>query len=131
MSDAENPAVIWWLPVVAMIVPILLFGVTEGNVMHRFRKQSGPRRRGGSTSAPSSSLPSCPICGKDIFAVEPFADDLFPFCSTRCRQIDLLRWCTGQYAIVEPLSPEELDRHLQDQLQEENETPHTADWEEC
>jgi uncharacterized protein len=32
----------------------------------------------------------------------------FPFCSERCRQVDLLRWSQGKYAIVEPLTPEKL-----------------------
>ena len=29
----------------------------------------------------------------------------FPFCSERCRQVDLLRWSKGEYQIVEPLAP--------------------------
>jgi endogenous inhibitor of DNA gyrase (YacG/DUF329 family) len=36
------------------------------------------------------------------------APDCFPFCSERCRQIDLLRWSKGQYAIVEPLMRDQL-----------------------
>jgi uncharacterized protein len=32
----------------------------------------------------------------------------FPFCSERCRQVDLLRWSKGRYAIVEPLAPDQL-----------------------
>ena len=36
------------------------------------------------------------------------AGSYFPFCSERCRQVDLLRWSKGQYAIVEPLTPERL-----------------------
>src|SRR5438093_938969 len=34
------------------------------------------------------------------------ADNWFPFCCERCRQVDLLRWNKGAYAIVEPLTPE-------------------------
>jgi uncharacterized protein len=41
----------------------------------------------------------CPICSKsyEIAAL----DDLpsFPFCSERCRLIDLGRWADGKYAI--------------------------------
>jgi endogenous inhibitor of DNA gyrase (YacG/DUF329 family) len=33
----------------------------------------------------------------------------FPFCSERCRQIDLLRWSKGEYKIVEPLDPRRLE----------------------
>jgi endogenous inhibitor of DNA gyrase (YacG/DUF329 family) len=36
----------------------------------------------------------CPICGKP-----PSADDR-PFCSARCRNVDLQRWFTGGYAIA-------------------------------
>ena len=32
----------------------------------------------------------------------------FPFCSERCRNVDLLRWSDGRYAIVEPLSEDQL-----------------------
>ena len=35
----------------------------------------------------------CPICGKP-------ADDKFkPFCSARCRDVDLNRWLSGVYSI--------------------------------
>ncbi|WP_041344645.1 DNA gyrase inhibitor YacG [Nitrobacter winogradskyi] len=35
----------------------------------------------------------CPICGK------PAAEDSRPFCSERCRDVDLNRWLSGSYAI--------------------------------
>lgn len=35
----------------------------------------------------------CPVCGK------PAAEAVRPFCSPRCRQVDLGRWLTGGYAI--------------------------------
>ena len=38
-------------------------------------------------------LPTCPICGR------PAADELRPFCSRRCADVDLGRWLTGQYRI--------------------------------
>ena len=42
----------------------------------------------------------CPICGK------PAVEERYrPFCSARCRQVDLGRWLAGDYAI--PSSPEE------------------------
>jgi endogenous inhibitor of DNA gyrase (YacG/DUF329 family) len=34
---------------------------------------------------------------------------LIPFCSDRCKSIDLLRWSEGRYAIVEQLSPDEAE----------------------
>jgi uncharacterized protein len=56
----------------------------------------------------------CPICAKS-FSIASL-DDLptFPFCSERCRLIDLGRWIDGAYAIPagtplpeEPASTEE------------------------
>lgn len=35
----------------------------------------------------------CPECGK------PSARDTYPFCSTRCKNIDLNRWLSGAYVI--------------------------------
>ena len=48
----------------------------------------------------------CPICRKAVAAPAEGNSRSFPFCSERCRQVDLLRWSKGQYAIIEPLSPE-------------------------
>ena len=48
----------------------------------------------------------CPICRKTVVTPAEGNSGSFPFCSERCRQVDLLRWSKGQYAIVEPLSPE-------------------------
>jgi len=39
------------------------------------------------------SQAKCPICGK------PAAPAARPFCSSRCRDVDLQRWFTGGYAI--------------------------------
>ncbi len=35
----------------------------------------------------------CPECGR------PSARDSYPFCSERCRNVDLSRWLNGSYAI--------------------------------
>jgi endogenous inhibitor of DNA gyrase (YacG/DUF329 family) len=37
----------------------------------------------------------CPICKKTVTAAEPD----FPFCSDRCRSIDLGKWASGAYVI--------------------------------
>jgi endogenous inhibitor of DNA gyrase (YacG/DUF329 family) len=44
----------------------------------------------------------CPICSKTFTVAK--LDDLpsFPFCSDRCRLIDLGRWIDGVYAIPGP-----------------------------
>lgn len=41
---------------------------------------------------------NCPICGK----VVSFDDPEMPFCSDRCRQIDLGNWATEKYVISTP-----------------------------
>ncbi|WP_099863882.1 DNA gyrase inhibitor YacG [Pararhizobium haloflavum] len=41
----------------------------------------------------------CPECG------QPSARATFPFCSERCKSVDLNRWLTGAYAI--PVREEE------------------------
>jgi len=51
----------------------------------------------------------CPICAKSVAAPSEGAANCFPFCSERCRQVDLLRWSKGKYAIVEPLQPEPVE----------------------
>ncbi|PYV98008.1 MAG: DNA gyrase inhibitor YacG [Acidobacteria bacterium] len=41
----------------------------------------------------------CPICKKVVKS----QDAEFPFCSERCRLIDLGKWASGQYVISSPL----------------------------
>jgi uncharacterized protein len=41
----------------------------------------------------------CPICKKPVKTSDPE----FPFCSERCRTIDLGKWASGQYVISSPL----------------------------
>ncbi len=54
----------------------------------------------------SSKLMKCPTCG---MLVRP-GDEDFPFCSDRCRKIDLGKWASGAYKISSPvLDPEVLE----------------------
>ena len=49
----------------------------------------------------------CAVCGKPVAPDNRFR----PFCSARCRQVDLGRWLAGDYAIPgEALEPPEDDR---------------------
>ncbi len=41
----------------------------------------------------------CPICKNPVTSSDPE----FPFCSERCRTIDLGKWASGQYVISSPL----------------------------
>ena len=45
----------------------------------------------------------CPICSKKVARSDPE----FPFCSERCRTIDLGNWASGKYVIHEPLPSSE------------------------
>jgi uncharacterized protein len=54
----------------------------------------------------------CPICNKAAAQREAGVRTAFPFCSERCRQVDLGRWFTEGYAVpaVEPEEQEEEGR---------------------
>lgn len=43
-----------------------------------------------------------------------------PFCSDRCRVIDLGNWASEKYVIPAPLEPEELERILARQVEPEH-----------
>jgi hypothetical protein len=47
----------------------------------------------------------CPICRKPV----PFNDPNMPFCSDRCRAIDLGNWASGVYGVPVSESENELD----------------------
>ena len=54
----------------------------------------------------SVKLHRCPTCGMFV----KFDDEDFPFCSDRCRKIDLGKWASGVYKISSPiLDPEVLE----------------------
>jgi endogenous inhibitor of DNA gyrase (YacG/DUF329 family) len=42
----------------------------------------------------------CPTCKKQVRSNDPE----FPFCSERCRLIDLGRWASGHYVISSPVT---------------------------
>lgn len=48
----------------------------------------------------------CPTCKK---TGDWFAGKYGPFCSHRCKLIDLGKWFSGENAISEPLKPEHLE----------------------
>jgi len=43
--------------------------------------------------APATDAKKCPICGK------PATEAAKPFCSPRCRDVDLNRWLSGSYVV--------------------------------
>lgn len=49
--------------------------------------------KGGGADKPAARLKPCPVCGKPVIEASR------PFCSERCRDVDLNRWLSGSYAI--------------------------------
>jgi len=65
---------------------------------------------------PSKRSPKlrCPICKKAVQRANPD----FPFCSDRCRLIDLGKWASGGYVISSPVTDAEegiRDRTVEDE----------------
>jgi endogenous inhibitor of DNA gyrase (YacG/DUF329 family) len=52
-----------------------------------------PKDAGSGQRTGKSSAKPCPICGK------PATEASRPFCSERCRDVDLNRWLSNSYAI--------------------------------
>jgi uncharacterized protein len=52
---------------------------------------------------------NCPVCKKKVEPASPYV----PFCSDRCRLIDLGNWATGQYRIPaeDDPDPEDEENH--------------------
>jgi endogenous inhibitor of DNA gyrase (YacG/DUF329 family) len=58
----------------------------------------------------------CPICRKEV----PLDSPDVPFCSDRCRLIDLGKWASGDYKISSPIFDSDLLEELEaGQLQAE------------
>ena len=50
----------------------------------------------------------CPTCRKVVLAT----DEYFPFCSDRCRLLDLGKWASGDYKISSPIQDPDLLEEL-------------------
>jgi endogenous inhibitor of DNA gyrase (YacG/DUF329 family) len=50
----------------------------------------------------------CPICERDMAGSGPKDWPQWPFCSERCKVVDLGRWLSGGYRIESPLREEHL-----------------------
>jgi endogenous inhibitor of DNA gyrase (YacG/DUF329 family) len=56
----------------------------------------------------------CPICKKVVKS----SDADFPFCSDRCRAVDLGKWASGEYVI--PTADTDADEQIQESLPEDS-----------
>lgn len=60
---------------------------------------------------------ACPICKKEVSIDDPN----MPFCSDRCRLIDLGNWASEKYVISRPVERTDLDEL------EETDQPHASE----
>jgi uncharacterized protein len=64
-----------------------------------------------------TKIVKCPTCGKNVEWTN--LNKFRPFCSERCKLIDLGSWASGQNSISTPLTPKDLDRpDVQAQIEE-------------
>jgi uncharacterized protein len=68
-----------------------------------------------------SETRTCPICRRPL---PSGADNAAyrPFCSPRCKTVDLGGWLSGSYRIARPLSEEDLDQGLPATVESEDES---------
>jgi uncharacterized protein len=59
----------------------------------------------------------CPICKKEVPAGSPY----HPFCSERCKIIDLGNWASEKYVISTPVQPEDLENDRMDESPDDHE----------
>jgi uncharacterized protein len=64
----------------------------------------------------------CPTCRAIVIS----GDEHFPFCSDRCRLIDLGKWASGGYVISTPITDPEMLESLAEDV-EQKETPENDD----
>ncbi|MDX9723240.1 MAG: DNA gyrase inhibitor YacG [Myxococcota bacterium] len=63
----------------------------------------------------------CPICRRSVER-----PDFAPFCSSRCRALDLSRWLDGDYRLPVPITERDLNE-LEEGLLEQGSTPFARD----
>lgn len=64
-----------------------------------------------------SSQNRCPHCGRGIVA----DCEAFPFCSPRCRDVDLGKWLLGKYRISRLVNSDDGELALSPQPQDDSE----------
>lgn len=48
---------------------------------------------------------TCPTCERTVSS----SDEAFPFCSKRCRLLDLDRWVSGKYVVSRPMDARDVE----------------------
>ena len=72
-------------------------------------------------STPKTKALRCPTCRTIVLA----GGEDFPFCSDRCRRIDLGKWASGDYKISTPIQDPDLLEELA--RSKANRHPNTTD----
>jgi tRNA threonylcarbamoyladenosine biosynthesis protein TsaE len=80
------------------------FGAMEAG-LGRVRCAAPPFEEPGRRPVRTADPTPCPICGKPVATGE----ERFPFCSKRCKTIDLGKWISGNYVISRPIDQSDLD----------------------
>jgi len=57
------------------------------------------------TTHDTNSMKHCPICRERTTHEQEY----YPFCSKRCRQIDLGRWVDEKYKVTRPIEQHDLE----------------------
>lgn len=58
----------------------------------------------------------CPMCRTEVVVADDF--EFRPFCSSRCKKLDLLNWLEGNYNLPRELLPEDLESLPREQQEE-------------
>jgi hypothetical protein len=56
----------------------------------------------------AASVYRCAICDREVTYEGP-RPSVYPFCSARCKMVDLGKWLREDYAIDRDLTPEDVD----------------------
>ena len=59
---------------------------------------------------------TCAICQKPLEPQAARESSLYPFCSQRCKMVDLNRWFGGEYAVVSKLDLQDLSEVEVDEM---------------
>ncbi len=59
-------------------------------------------------------IAKCPRCGKGIHKNEKESSVNFPFCSRRCKLLDLEKWFDNKYKIPSPLEDDKTENNGKD-----------------
>ena len=62
-------------------------------------------------------MPRCPACRTEVKPRDE--NPAFPFCSARCREIDLGNWFVGSYRVPGPPAAEALENPPRDEDEEQ------------